>query len=244
MLSTVTLQLQREGIIRETRETNDGAPHVGQRRIYVQAPRDEFERWLGNETQKMHWRSQHTEQDGTTVEVGVGQVNKCRWHPNGPYALAVGGWVKHLQGPRQGTSTSLYPAAVRFELVPVGDELQVDAHYYHSAVRPLFDLLMAAIRQTWPHMREAPTAEATAPAASAQGTKTTGKRGKLGPSDTTQERARICEEMKDNHPTWSRSKLAAKAMTEHPELGTVTEDTLKYDWKVMGWPWKRGERSR
>ena len=69
----------------------------------------------------------------------------------------------------------------------------------------------------------------------------TGKQHK--PTDKTEIRADVFKRLKDEHPEWTKAKVAMEAAAELNDPN-VNEYTVDYVYKVMGWKWKRGRRTR
>lgn len=57
-----------------------------------------------------------------------------------------------------------------------------------------------------------------------------------GPTEKTRELAETIRQMKEQHPTWSQSRVAT-------ELGLPIE-TIRNAYRLMGWKWERADRVR
>ena len=65
---------------------------------------------------------------------------------------------------------------------------------------------------------------------------------KKGPTLRTQERYAVFHQIKKEHPTWSQSKVAMEASPELNE--SITAETIRNTYRLMGKKWERGDRIR
>jgi hypothetical protein len=65
---------------------------------------------------------------------------------------------------------------------------------------------------------------------------------KRGPNVRTQQRFEVFKKLKEKHPGWSQSRVALESLEELGE--TVTGDTVRNTYRLMGIKWKRGDRIR
>ncbi len=63
-----------------------------------------------------------------------------------------------------------------------------------------------------------------------------------GPTLRTQMRFKVFKRLKDDHPTWSQSRVTQEAI---PELGEIVDaETVRNTYRAMGVDWERGDRVR
>lgn len=118
-----------------------------------------------------------------------------------------------------------------FVLVPLTDKrVEVIIRCHDPDGMDWFKELLVEIRERWPEARQKPEGapeDMDMP---------------RGPTLKTQEESVLLKKLKDQNPTWSQVRLAAKASLE---LGTeISPDRVRYIYRVMNWEWERADRIR
>jgi hypothetical protein len=91
----------------------------------------------------------------------------------------------------------------------------------------------------WANMKEEEAAEVEEATALAGDS---GNRKRQGPTTRTQVRGEVFKRIKDEHPTWSQSRVAQEACKDLGEV--VTDNTVRNTYRLLGWTWERGDRVR